>query len=222
MVFGVNVYLTEHHVVSMKSWKKMTKIWFPGWMWDSMKWVWCLSDVSCCCLCCSCFCFQELQWGKAAYDCIYYCIYSRTAQLRLYSRGRFTALRISWVAIFLEENNSHVNLPDGGRFVSGCPSGREEAWSFKFQLQEFVSHWEILSRWVKVPWCNNTENTDVKAVISARKLLRFLAVNGSCRLHPLTLYLGQSRLQIDWQRSSVSSVLSDGSGNARLRSWFHR
>lgn len=38
-------------------------------------------------------------------------IYSRTAQLRLY--GSFTAVRISEVGVYLEENNPYVNLPKG-------------------------------------------------------------------------------------------------------------
>lgn len=38
-------------------------------------------------------------------------IYSGTAQLRLH--GSFTAVRVSEVAVYLEENNSYVNLPKG-------------------------------------------------------------------------------------------------------------
>lgn len=37
-------------------------------------------------------------------------IYSMTAQLRLYNGGSFTAVGISEVGVYLEENNSHLNL----------------------------------------------------------------------------------------------------------------
>lgn len=46
-------------------------------------------------------------------------IYSRTAQLQLYSSGGFTAVRIREVGVYLGENNSYVNLQKGG-FLSCC------------------------------------------------------------------------------------------------------
>lgn len=60
-------------------------------------------------------------------------IYCRTAQLRPYGGGSFTAVRIREVGVYLEENIFHVNLPKGK-----IPLPLSARWLQRRNLQAYI------------------------------------------------------------------------------------